>query len=930
MRTVKPAFPFPGQHDIMKTLNSRKGALKMISFRQSKTWLHLRPLLILWTLTGVSCLLIFKNFLFGDALAVFADAGSDTKQQYIMQYATIVNHLKNGNYSLWDLNNGFGTSMFALNIANVFLMLVYAAGYLFGVGYIPGVLVYLLILEIFLAVTVCYFFLNCFSFSERSKIIASYLYGLCGYMLVWGQHYQFGAFVVFLPFLLFLLERAIQKRRFSFSVPLLVALMVLASVYMSYMSLILSGFYVIFRLVLEDETCRNRIRQFFLHCASMVLGIGIGAAVFLPMAYYLLTISSRLDSELSFMDRIVSYLSWYDTSFYETAFLRLFSTAFQGIRDYNGYSNFYEAPVLFFSLLFVILALQYVFTIHKQNCPLRRKITQYLAVAFFFFCIAFRLGASIFNAFAYPFSRHSFLFMPLFAVLTAFTLDQILIRHKISIPALLLACIAIAAAHYMAYQQVTEDVLQLSVILKMLCACSLIFLLILGIKQSTLRSRKLISLLLLLACAADVTLEGYLCYNDRSVLSTADPEYWGGLYNPNVTEALNYLVETDSSLYRTEKDYYSGSFCMDALAQGYRGISTYNSTPNRYLEEFIELVIPNFPIMADHEYTFRQIGYYTEHSTLFGIKYLLSRDADLQLNGFTFLAQFGDISVYQNQNVDSIARFYTSVGDSAVLENAYGTLDLERLLLETILFDLEDEADAEAVRKTVGDQVLSNQELTEKYTLEELSTELPNISAGGSESSLSISIDPDVTADYQRVYLEFDIITPEVSDITVNPEEPFEYHFRTTQDTVHHVQIAVPKTYDSVILERYGANLEGEITNLRLLGSKEISDSYAGADILLTDSGNDSLISGTITTEDSGFLFLPIPYENGWSVTIDGEPAQLLRADTGFMGAAIEAGEHEFQFTYEQPCLKTGLIISGLSLVIWLFLLLYHKRRSAK
>jgi len=211
-----------------------------------------RSLLIIWGLTLLSCLFIFRYFLFSDALVAFSDAGSDTKQQYLMQYATIVNHLKDGTFSFWDLNNGFGTSMFALNLTNLFLMLVYAAGYLFGVGYMPGVIVYLLIFEMLLAAAFCYFFLSCFSFSERSKMTAAYLYGLNGYMLIWGQHYQFGSFVVFLPLLLLLLERAIRRERFSLSVPFVVAAMVMSSVYMSYMSLLMSGCYLIFRMVLKD------------------------------------------------------------------------------------------------------------------------------------------------------------------------------------------------------------------------------------------------------------------------------------------------------------------------------------------------------------------------------------------------------------------------------------------------------------------------------------------------------------------------------------------------------------------------------------------------------------------------------------------------------------------------------------------------------
>lgn len=912
-----------------------------------------RSYLFLWGLIAVSCLVIFHAFLFGDKLVVFNDAGSDTRQQYLMQYATIVNHLRSGNLSLWDLNNGFGASMFALNMSNIFLMLVYLAGFLFGVGRIPGVIVYLLILQIFLAGTFCRLFLDCFSFSGRSKTLASYIYALNGYILIWGQHYQFGSFVVFLPLLLFLLERAMRRKKFSLSVPFVVAAMVCSSVYMSYMSLIMAGCYLLWRLVLADGPRRERIRQFFLHCASLLLGIGIGSFIFLPMAYYLMTGSSRLASGGSLLERLSGYFSFFGGDFLKTAFLRFFSTTSQGIIEYTGYSNFYEAPVLFFSALFVILALQYVFTIHRQDASRKSKVLQYTAVAFFLFCIFVRLGAAAFNAFAYPFSRHSFIFMPLFAVMTAYVLDRILIEKKLNIPALLLAVIASVAACALSLGGLTGAPLKFHALLTcflIVCmavifwaAAKLPFIKKNPASQDSPPAGRMLAALLLLCVFVNVSLEGYLCYNERNVLTTSDPEYWGGLYNPNVTEALDYLSEKDPTLFRTEKDYYSGSFCMDGMAQGYRGISAYNSTPNSNLEEFVNLVIPNFPIMAKYEYSYRQIGYYTGHSSLFGIKYLLAKEPDLQLDGFTLIEQFGDVCVYENENVTSLARFYTSAGDSAVLKNAYGTLDLERMLLETVLLDLEPKSGKaengknetrtvprDTVKEITGNKALGSSKLKETYALEELPVSYDDIVSEGTSESAEIELNRSLISEYERVYLEFDITTPEVSDITVNQEQPMEYHFRTEAGKTKHVQIAVPASYESVVLTRYNAMFEGTVSNIRLLGSKTPVSSSSEADVTVEDQNNDSIITGSVHTDESGFLFLPVPNENGWSASVDGETVEILRADVGFMCIPVEEGEHSFTFTYRQPYLQQGIAVSAVSLLLWAAIALVQRKKRKK
>lgn len=899
---------------------------------QSKRFVSL---LLVWGMLFVSCLVIFSDFLFGDSLVVFNDAGSDTRQQYLMQYATIVNHLKNGNYSLWDLNNGFGASMFSLNISNIFLIPVYLAGYLFGIGRIPGVIVYLLITQILLAGTVCFLFLDQFSFSGRSKIIASYLYALNGYLLVWGQHYQFGSFVIFLPLLLLFAERAIRRKKFSLGMPLTAAAMVCASVYMSYMAFIMAGCYLLYRMILLDEDRRVRIRQFFMHCASLVLGIGMGAFIFLPMAYYLMTNSSRLDSSVPFLEKLAGFCSLYGSDFYQTAFLRSFSSVAQGLSDYRGYSNFYEAPVLFFSVLFLILAFQYIFTIHRQNAAKKAKVLQYTAIAFFIFCLFTRLGAAAFNAFAYPFARHSFIFMPLFAIISAYTLDQILVRRQLCLPALALSAVYIAAAGFLSFSEVTEKALKANAVLSVLIAVFLCALFFLTAHKKTLpaaaflkRHSGMLSLLLLACAMLNMTAEGYFCYNRRNVLTRTDPVYWQSLYNPNVTQALEYLHETDPSLYRVEKDYYGGSFCMDGMAQGYRGISAYNSTPNSNLEEFVNLVIPNFPIMARYEYSYRQIGYYTGHSTLFGIKYLLSQQPDLQLDGFTLLKQFGDIYIYQNHNTASLARFYADTADSELLRDAYGTLDLERMLLETLFLDAAGTTDGlignpaadntDTAKAAEYGNTVSKDAVLEEYALEKLPVRMKKIKADGSTDSVTIPLNASDLEGYERIYLEFDITAPKVSDFVVNDGQPMPYHFRVNAGEKKHVQLAIPGSADAITLTRVDGCFEGTVRNIRLLGSRTSCTQDAQSSVFMEDPVNDSSLSGTVTAAQDGYVFLPVPYENGWSAAVDGTQVPILRADIGFMSIPVSAGEHTFTFTYHQPYMQEGIGISILCILIWI------------
>jgi len=58
----------------------------------------------------------------------------------------------------------------------------------------------------------------------------------------------------------------------------------------------------------------------------------------------------------------------------------------------------------------------------------------------------------------------------------------------------------------------------------------------------------------------------------------------------------------------------------------------------------------------------------------------------------------------------------------------------------------------------------------------------------------------------------------------------------------------------------------------------------------------------------------------GWSVTVDGQTAELLRADLILRAVALPAGEHEIRFVYRDPAVRRGLLLSLLGVAVLLLL----------
>jgi hypothetical protein len=72
-----------------------------------------------------------------------------------------------------------------------------------------------------------------------------------------------------------------------------------------------------------------------------------------------------------------------------------------------------------------------------------------------------------------------------------------------------------------------------------------------------------------------------------------------------------------------------------------------------------------------------------------------------------------------------------------------------------------------------------------------------------------------------------------------------------------------------------------------------------------------------VQAEGPGTLLLTDAYYPGWSATVDGQPADILRADVMFRAVTLPAGKHEVVFSYAPRSVTVGLWVSGLA---WLAL----------
>lgn len=130
-------------------------------------------------------------------------------------------------------------------------------------------------------------------------------------------------------------------------------------------------------------------------------------------------------------------------------------------------------------------------------------------------------------------------------------------------------------------------------------------------------------------------------------------------------------------------------------------------------------------------------------------------------------------------------------------------------------------------------------------------------------------------------------------------------------------------------------NANNEVINFTLYTLDESAVAAAvdtlSAQTLQTDFVKDTKVVGHITITDPGRLIFSIPYDNGWTLYVDGKETKIEPFRDAFIGVYLEEGEHEIRLEYQTPGLKIGVIISMSCVMIFMasaFILHTLKKRK--
>ena len=163
-------------------------------------------------------------------------------------------------------------------------------------------------------------------------------------------------------------------------------------------------------------------------------------------------------------------------------------------------------------------------------------------------------------------------------------------------------------------------------------------------------------------------------------------------------------------------------------------------------------------------------------------------------------------------------------------------------------------------------------------------------------------------------------------DIYYHWKDELLFTFGMTEDTADSVSLrfTMPGTYslgDIKIYARTSEQIEDTLDDFyETAGMEDISYSFEGSNELLLN----------VSSDKDKYLYIAIPYSEGWTATDNGEAVPVYRAGLAFMAIDVSEGEHEIKLQYKTPGLAAGASVSLIVTLSYVVYEIVRKGRSGK
>lgn len=387
--------------------------------------------------------------------------------------------------------------------------------------------------------------------------------------------------------------------------------------------------------------------------------------------------------------------------------------------------------------------------------------------------------------------------------------------------------------------------------------------------------------------------------------------------NKAAIERAQALAEKELGEDFCRLEYLPRNTCMDTARHHYPGITTFASS-NPYQTTLF---------MGNLGYAINGVNSYLYHSfvptvdSLLGVRYVVLAK---NITGHAQLEQVDEVTVqgqtryiYRNRLALPLGfmaseqlREYTGVeyAPFTCQEMLFSALTGQNVSLFTTM-ELSADSDAAQLRSDTAIYIEGGDDSAEFSAVADADGQYFAYVDCRAAKAISVSMGTQVGEENSQ------------NTLHVTPHEPYILDMGTLQKG-QKVEVSLegetPASGNIYIMRLHKEELERQIAALREGGLRVTAQSSAH-------------LEGTVNAAKDGTLFLSIPYDQGWTVKVDGkkaetfpiakakkEPGQKEKNDGALLGVVVPAGQHTVELTFRPAGLGLGLAVSLVCLAILL------------
>jgi len=806
----------------------------------------------------------------------------DMNNEYIDYYMQLNKIVREGGSFLRSQNMGMGLNMLGLiafytaSPLNVLLLLS-------PVNYLTETVLLITLLKfglcgLFFSLYTTYAFRR----TDLVNLGASVAYAMMGYNLAYSSNLMWLDGAALLPLVLMGVEKILREEKYLHYTVSLVFLF-WCSYYIGYMAGVFAFFYFTFRFFTGPASFRDYLAKFWRFLGGAALAAGCCAVLLLPAFFNL------LDGQEKLMTCPKSAF----TSFYPL--MKLASKLVPGVYDSLTDSGL---PNLFVTTAAVLLAL--LFFLNKE-IGLREKIVFALFAGVMILSLSWEVLDLAWHAFEDPTwfpARYSFVFsfLVLHLGLRGLTHPQgmapVRILAATGIWILVLFEVGVSKLSFVQPRHI------LLASFLTLCYGGV---LLAARRNQPQNNRRLLALLgVCLLCAecfynADAQIQGI----DQQFSYRTRSGYYA--YRERYLPAVRWLEQENPDVYRME--VLEQRNANGPMALGYYGISHYSTTTDQRLNTLLRRLGYNTGTI--NELRFAKNNPFT--NGWLGIRYLLTTGNPGF--GYELVDSVEQVNIYENPVAFPLAFF----GEKKALEiddQQSNPFDFQNQLFAALMGD---ESLTPFQRLEVVEEHLDNFTFSDKYS--GIYYYYRNVSGVPGSISYTLS-NPKGLASYAffPVYNKRFSKAYAYSDgVELGRELSYRSNTVLYLGNEEYPQVRLEVESDRVYLAD------------RLFYGLDMDAAQSAADLARRRAMTfirfeDTAIDGEITAPHDGILATTLPYDDGWTVRIDGKKAPLRRLVGAFLAVELPAGTHQISMRYRPVGWLPGLVLSVLCVagtVLW-------------